>query len=460
MKTTQQLLLATLLSTGVTSAATLSVKPGRSIQKAIQKASPGDTIEVYPGEYRESLVIDKPNIKLVGRIENGAWPILNGEGKRNDGVIASGSGFQIEQFYIQRYKGNGVMTQGADNVVIRKLIVADTGIYGIYPTRGKHVLVEDTVSWGIADAAIYIGMCDYVDVRRNEVFKNVAGIEIENSRHALVEANLAYNNSSGILVFTLPGLPVKDGYDVVVRDNFVVANNHPNFGADGSLVANVPAGSGMVLLAADKVRIENNIIRDNQSGGLLISDLSYLAGATAPDAKVEPEFDDNEILQNLFFHNGYSPDAKVRLLLAATKFRLSSGDIVISGKGKRNCLATGLNAKAIGTQEFKRCAAKATTKDVTSFYASRPVHAAPERELGPGEKVYATVCSGCHVQGLVRIGPAIEEIQKKYKNNPDGIVAFASQPKRVRPGFSEMPSQSYLGKKKLRAVAEFILGLH
>ncbi|MCB0418911.1 MAG: hypothetical protein KDD39_14790, partial [Bdellovibrionales bacterium] len=146
MKTVQLLLMVFGLWAGVSMAATHIVKPGRSIQKAIQKASAGDTIEVYPGEYKESLVVDKPNIKLKGRIENGAWPILTGEGKRNDGVIASGSGFHIENFYIQRYKGNGVMTQGADNVVIRKLIVAETGIYGIYPTRGKHILVEDTVS--------------------------------------------------------------------------------------------------------------------------------------------------------------------------------------------------------------------------------------------------------------------------------------------------------------------------
>jgi hypothetical protein len=30
-------------------------------------------------------------------------------------------------------------------------------------------------------------MCDNVDVRTNEVYESVAGIEIENSRHCLVE---------------------------------------------------------------------------------------------------------------------------------------------------------------------------------------------------------------------------------------------------------------------------------
>lgn len=216
----------------------------------------------------------------------------------------------------------------------------------------------------------------------------------------------------------------------------------------------------MVILAADKVRIENNIIRDNKSGGLLISDLAYLSEVTAPDPKVDPSFDENQILQNVFFHNGYSPDVKVRVLLAATKFRLSSGDIVVSGKGKGNCVDKSLQAKGIGMDGFKPCKAKATTSDLKSFYASRPVHEAPQRALGDGERVYVTVCSGCHIQGMVRIGPAIEEIQKKYKDNPEGIVAFATKPKKVRPGFPEMPTQFYLGEKKLRAVAEFILGLH
>lgn len=58
---------------------------------------------------------------------------------------------------------------------------------------------------------------------------NVAGIEIENSRNALVARNFATRNTGGILVFDLPALPVMGGGNVIVEHNLVVANDTPNF---------------------------------------------------------------------------------------------------------------------------------------------------------------------------------------------------------------------------------------
>ena len=82
-------------------------------------------------------------------------------------------------------------------------------------------------------------MCDNVVVRHNEVFDNVAGIEIENTRHAIVENNYAHNNT--VLGIHYPGLPIKTAYDVILRDNFVVNNNTEN-GAARLLL--VPRGIG------------------------------------------------------------------------------------------------------------------------------------------------------------------------------------------------------------------------
>ena len=69
------------------------------------------------------------------------------------------------------------------------------------------------------------------------------GIEIENSRHALVEGNIAHDNTGGILVFITPGLPIKTSYDAIVRRNTVINNNTPNFAIPGSLVSTIPAGT-------------------------------------------------------------------------------------------------------------------------------------------------------------------------------------------------------------------------
>lgn len=250
------------------------VKDGESIQDAVKAASPGAVIKVMPGTYKETVYIDKDNITLSGVIEQGRYPVLEGEGVRNDAVLYSGNGVTVENLYITRYKGNGVMGQAGNNYIIRNNIVVDAGVYGIFPQLGKNGIISHNIVSGIEDAAIYVGMSDNVDVVFNQVYASVAGIEIENSRHALVEGNYVYNNTGGILAFITPGLPIKTCGDVLIRNNFVVGNNHENFAIPGSLVSNIPQGTGILVMACDDVVIESNIISDNESVGIVFTDFS------------------------------------------------------------------------------------------------------------------------------------------------------------------------------------------
>lgn len=440
---------------------TTVVRSGASIQAALKAAQPGDTIEVEPGTYRESLVIDKAKIRLLGKPKKGEWPILDGDGKMNDGAIATGSGFEMAYFHIRKYKGNGVTTQAADDVFLHHLRIEDTGIYGIYPTRGNRVRVEDTVTSGIADAGIYIGMCNGVDVRRNETFKNVAGIEIENSHGALVEDNAVYDNAAGILVFNLPGLPVKSGENVIVRRNLVYENNHVNFSPEGAIVSSVPSGSGIILMAADKVRLEHNVVRGNKTAGLILSDLEYIADSSAPDPALDPQFDDNQILQNFFYDNGKAPAGKIKILLAIKHFSLSGADVIANGKGRRNCVSSELRARILGEKTFSECKKDESTVSIVSMLQDPKANAqaAGTKAQKPGEMLFNAVCAGCHGLGVRLIGPPLEEVQAKYKGDPKGIAEFALAPKKVRPGYPEMPSQGHLGREKLVEIAEYILQL-
>jgi parallel beta-helix repeat protein len=443
-------------------AATLTVKKGESIQKAVDRAKPGDTVEVWPGTYKEMVVTDTPMLKITGRIVKGEWPVLDGENRRNDGIIVSGSGFTVENLKIMNYKGNGVTTQGADHVVFRRLVVENTGIYGIYPTRATNVLVEDSVVSGIADAGIYIGMCRNVDVRRNEVFKNVAGIEIENSTNTLVEENFAYNNAGGILVFTLPGLPVKRGENTILRRNTIISNNHENFGAPTSVVGALPSGSGVIVLAGQKVVVEGNLIRDNKTAGLLFVDADYVQDSTSPDKEINPRFEDNQVLDNFFYKNGENPVGKVKLILGAVFFTLKGPDLGAYGKGGRNCFSEKLSVRTIGLEKtFAKCRGGENTASIKTMVEDRPKKLAayqPPKDIG--RHTYDVVCAGCHATGgIVLIGPSVEELQKKFSNNPKGIVDFAYAPTKIRSKYLAMPSQAYLGKEKLQAAAEYILKL-
>ena len=200
------------------------VNPGDLIQAAVELAQPGDTIQVMPGTYSETVYIDKDDIHLLGVIVEGERATLDGLKTLNDAILYSGNNIIIENFKIVDYKGNGIMSQAGNNFEIRNNLIIDTGIYGIFPQLGKNGLIEHNVVSGIADAAIYVGMSDNIHVAYNEVFDSVAGIEIENSRHAIVEHNHTHHNTGGILAFITPGLPVKDTYDVIIRNNFIMDN--------------------------------------------------------------------------------------------------------------------------------------------------------------------------------------------------------------------------------------------
>ena len=108
--------------------AVLTVKNGESIQAAVSKAKPGDTVQIMPGIYKETVYIDKDNIAIVGVIQDGEWPVMEGERKLNDAILYSGSGIRIENMKITHYKGNGIMGQAGNNFIIRHNWIVDTDV--------------------------------------------------------------------------------------------------------------------------------------------------------------------------------------------------------------------------------------------------------------------------------------------------------------------------------------------
>ena len=55
------------------------------------------------------------------------------------------------------------------------------------------------------------------------------------------------------------------------------------------------------------------------------------------------------------------------------------------------------------------------------------------------------------------VGPAVKIIQSIYKDNPQGIVDFITNPVHKRPDYAEMPSQKYLPLDVREAVAKYML---
>ena len=434
----------------------IDVKAGDSIQAAVRAAVPGDVIRVYPGTYKETVYIDKDDILITGVIEQGKWPTMEGERKLNDAILYSGNNITVENLLITHYKGNGIMGQAGNNFLIRNNRVVDTGVYGIFPQLGQNGLISNNIVSGIEDAAIYVGMSDNIHVNNNEVFASVAGIEFENSRHGVIENNLVYDNAGGILTFITPGLPIKTTFDLIIRNNFITNNNHVNFGAPGSMVSGVPSGTGIVIMAADEVTMENNIISGNKNAAIIITDHDSFPNITR-DPDTDPKSDKVAILNNVMFNNGTDPIDEIKALKVAT-LTSENVDIVNVGNSRESCILDHQQYVSMGLKDFGTCGFS-TTADMVTYLLPEPVPPREITELDKGKLTYFGVCTGCHAYGMRMIGPPVETIQALYMENPEGIAEYIAKPEKKRDDYPAMPAQDYLSAEERLAVAKFMLGV-
>jgi len=307
----------------------VEVRPGESIQEAVDKAGRNGIVRIYPGTYHENVLVIHHGVTIEGVIRDGKRPVLDGRNLLPDAISGLGNDFTVANLEIRNYQGNGVVVHKARNVVYRNLILHNTGLYGVYPIECDGVLVEDCKVSGARDAGIYVGQSRNIVVRRNEAFQNVTGIEIENCVNAIVEDNYVHNNTGGILVFLLPFNPSKVQDGCIVRRNRVINNNTPNFADPEAIVSNVLKGTGIMLLAADNTEVYENEIVGNGTFGIMVIGLRQLFPAPTP-LDVDPNPDGNRIYNNILRDNGKDPDERLK------RFGIPPVDLLWDMTGKGN----------------------------------------------------------------------------------------------------------------------------
>ena len=237
----------------------------------------GTTIVLGEGTYSlsNSVMIRNANIKLMGQGMDLTTLDFGEQAVQTNGVDVVGDGFTIMDLTILDAKKDGLRVEDSDGVVIRRtrttwtdLESDENGAYGLYPVHCTNVLIDASEAHNASDAGIYVGQSQHVIVRDSLATGNVAGIEIENTQYADVYGNTATENTGGMLIFDMPGNPVFTR-DVKVHDNDIFGNNTANF-APGGTVAQIPAGTGAVILAARRVEFTNNTFRNNNSTDIAI----------------------------------------------------------------------------------------------------------------------------------------------------------------------------------------------
>lgn len=315
----------------------------KQAQTALIEAKPGEVIEFGEGTFDLNSTLSCAVSDITIRGQGHDKTILSfanqGQGTGGEGLsITSEKNCTIENLAIVDAKGDALKVNKCDGLTLRGVRASwtggpktENGAYGLYPVLCNNVLIEDCIATDASDAGVYVGQSTNIIVRRNRAEHNVAGIEIENSVNADVYENVATGNTGGILVFSLPDLELKVGKNCRVYNNQIVSNNHENFAPKGNAVANVPPGTGVMILASRQVEVFDNTIKDNKSSGLSICSYLVTQKPFDKDPGYDPYCESIYIHKNKFENNGQEPTGPLSQLITMAIGEKTLPDIIYDG---------------------------------------------------------------------------------------------------------------------------------
>lgn len=293
------------------SASVLEVGPDKSIQsirEALSTASAGDSINIFPGTYREGNI--EINKKLV--ITGIDYPLLDGE----------------NEYEILR-----VM---ADSVIIKGLALKDVGVSyvedrsAIRIVRSKYCVIESNRLTN-AFFGIYLERSNDCTIRNNYILGHAEhemnsgnAIHLWYSSRNLIEGNHAEGHRDGIYLEFVD--------NSIISNNTVVDNLryglHFMFSDDDQYLSNsfISNGAGVAVMFSKNIRMEDNDFLDNwgsSSYGLLLKDIT-----------------DSEITNNRFQKNtiGIYGEGAIRITITGNDFTRNGWALNILGSCNDNII--------------------------------------------------------------------------------------------------------------------------
>lgn len=174
----------------------VEIYPGDSIQNAINSVNSGGTVIVYPGLYKENLVVDKP-LKVISSNEGeSAYAVIQAADPEKDVFHITADNVTISGFNITGSQGkSGIYCSGSDgNITGNKL---SHNNYGVCLNDSNRIILEKN-EVNNNSLGIYLKNSDNNQLRNNDILgvgifvgseNNATGIYLEESDNNKLMSN-------------------------------------------------------------------------------------------------------------------------------------------------------------------------------------------------------------------------------------------------------------------------------
>ncbi|WP_189132825.1 right-handed parallel beta-helix repeat-containing protein [Wenjunlia tyrosinilytica] len=291
--------------------------PGTPIQKAVDRARPGDTVVVRAGHYRENVVVTKA-LTILGAGAQKRGTALTPPKEPTTKSCEGTSGFcvlgttdgahhvvervgpvRISGFLIRGFEGSAVLGDGTERLQVDHVRAWDNDEYGLASLHGRLTSFGSNKVSGSEGAGLYIGDSPDAEgwIGDNNAGENAVGILLRDSTGVEAVHNTATANCVGIEALNTGHGATPGGFYKLVR-NTAEKNNEVCPANDGRPTL---SGLGIGVAGARSVLVKENIALGNEttvrsiaSGGIAVFSTRAFGGADPSDVKV---------VRNVALHN-------------------------------------------------------------------------------------------------------------------------------------------------------------
>jgi nitrous oxidase accessory protein NosD len=267
------------------------VRPGDSIQKAVDAARPGDTILLFNGTYHESVRVTTSGLTLRGM--GRGTVITPATGATSSACAKAGNGICVEgtkdspvvdttvsSLTLSGFTKNGLWSTGTDRLIVHHVTAEKNKQWGIAQERSTRGVFLDNTARDNGDAGLFLANAANAEegatdthgavIARNQLQGNRIGVTVRRLRDLTVTSNEVTGNCAAVFVVGDENSPRAGA--LTVSDNVVRQNNKYC-----KKTARLPflQGSGIVLTGAENTLVTRNTVTDNAgksplSGGIVL----------------------------------------------------------------------------------------------------------------------------------------------------------------------------------------------